>query len=232
MAKKTIIIATLLIVIVCIAAAAVILSNDDGDDDRTDTADQGDRATIDPGNESITDQGNGNTTDTGGDGTTGHRVLVAYFSGSGNTERVAQNIADTTGGTLFEITPVDPYTSADLDWTDPDSRVNREHNDSSLRDIALTSTTVDGWDGYDTVFIGYPIWWGDAAWPIDNFVKDNDFTGKTVIPFCTSSSSPIGNSGTNLENMASTGTWLEGHRFSSGASSDTVTTGVEGLNLG
>lgn len=153
---------------------------------------------------------------------TGNKILVAYFSGSGNTERVAQDIADELDADIFEITPVTPYTSADLDWTVDGSRVNREHDNEALRDIALTQTIPANWDAYDTVFIGYPIWWGIAAWPVNNFVRGNDFSGKTVIPFATSSSSGMGQSGTLLEGMANGGTWQSGQRFSSGASSSTV----------
>ena len=111
--------------------------------------------------------------------TSGGKVLVVYYSASGNTKRVAEDIAETAGGDLFEITPTEPYTSDDLNWTNSDSRVSREHDDESLRDVPLTTTEVENWDDYDTVFIGYPIWWGIAAWPVDNFVKENDFTGKT-----------------------------------------------------
>ena len=162
---------------------------------------------------------------------TGNKILVAYFSGSGNTERVAQDIADELGTDIFEITPVTPYTSADLDWTTSGSRVNREHDNEALRDIALTQTTPANWDEYDTVFIGYPIWWGIAAWPVNNFVRGNDFSGKTVIPFATSSSSGMGQSGTLLEEMANGGTWQSGQRFSSGASSSTVRDWAAGLGL-
>lgn len=158
-------------------------------------------------------------------------ILVVYFSATNNTERVAQYIANATGGDLFELVPVNPYSSADLSWTTAGSRVNREHDDESLRDIELVSDTVVDWEDYDTVFIGYPIWWGIAAWPVNNFVKNNDFTGKTVIPFCTSSSSGIGQSGTLLAEMAGTGNWQAGQRFSSGASESTVTTWVNGLDL-
>ncbi len=170
--------------------------------------------------------------DDGEDGsgiTTAGRVLVVYYSASGNTEKVAEYIAEATNGTLFKITPTVPYTSADLNWTVSDSRVNKEHEDESLRDVPLTTTTVENWDEYDTVFIGYPIWWGIAAWPVDNFVKDNDFTGKTVIPFATSSSSGMGQSGDLLEEMTGTGDWQEGHRFSSSASRSDVRSWVEGL---
>lgn len=159
----------------------------------------------------------------------GGKTLVVYFSGSGNTKRVAEDIAAATGGTLFELVPVTPYTSADLSWTTAGSRVNREHDDESLRDITLVTTTPENFDEYDTVFIGYPIWWGIAAWPVNNFVKNNDFTGKTVIPFATSASSGMGQSGTLLAEMAGTGNWQEGHRFSSGASKSDVEEWVNGL---
>ena len=159
-------------------------------------------------------------------------VLVVYFSATGNTERVAGYIAEATGGDLFELVPVDPYTSADLRWTDDDSRVVQEYENPELRDIELVSTTVENWAEYDVVFIGYPIWWYDAAWPVNGFVEDNDFTGKTVYTFCTSSSSGLGNSTQNLAEMAGgSGTWLDGQRFSSGASEATVTSWIESLNI-
>ena len=159
------------------------------------------------------------------------KILVVYYSASGTTKRVATAIADATGADLYEITPVEPYTSDDLNWTNSSSRVSREHDDESLRDIALTEITPTDWDSYDTVLIGYPIWWGIAAWTVDNFVKGNDFTGKTVIPFCTSSSSGLGDSGNLLEEMAGTGDWQEGHRFSSGASDADAADWVASLNL-
>ena len=157
------------------------------------------------------------------------KTLVVYYSATNHTEAVAGYIADATGGELFEIEPKEPYTSDDLDWTDEDSRVSKEHDDESLRDVELTSTTVENWDDYDTVFIGYPIWWGIAAWPTDSFVKANDFTGKTVIPFCTSSTSGLGESGELLAEKAGTGNWLDGERFSSGVSEDEVREWISGL---
>ena len=162
---------------------------------------------------------------------TGGKTLVVYYSATGNTESVANTIAEETGGDLFELEPADPYTDADLDWTDDDSRVSQEYENEDQRDVELVSATVDNWDEYDTVFIGYPIWWGIAAWPVNEFVETNDFTDKTVIPFCTSSSSGLGESGELLEEMAGTGNWQEGERFSSGVSSDEVNTWISGLNL-
>ena len=159
------------------------------------------------------------------------KTLVVYYSASGNTERVAKDLAEAAGADLFEIVPTEVYTSEDLNWTNSDSRVSREHDDESLRDVPLTTTEVPDWDSYDTVFIGYPIWWGIAAWPVDTFVKNNDFTGKTVIPFATSSSSGMGQSGSLLADMAGTGEWQEGQRFSSGVSGDDVQSWVNGLGL-
>lgn len=161
----------------------------------------------------------------------GSSVLVVYYSATGNTAQVAQYIADSTGGDLFEIQPVEPYTDDDLNWTDDNSRVSQEHADESLRDVELVADTADNWDQYDTVFIGYPIWWGIAAWPVDGFVEANDFSGKTVIPFCTSSSSGLGESGQLLADMAGTGDWQEGQRFRSGASQEDVQSWVEELGL-
>lgn len=159
------------------------------------------------------------------------KILVVYYSATGSTKAVAQTIAESVGADVFEIVPKDKYSSKDLDWTDSDSRVNAEHDDESKRDIELEKTTPDNWADYDTVFIGYPIWWAIAAWPVNNFVKGNDFTGKTVIPFCTSASSGIGQSGKLLAEMAGTGDWQDGERFSSGASASDVTSWVNGLGL-
>ena len=163
--------------------------------------------------------------------TTDGKTLVVYYSASGNTERVAKDIAETAGADMFEIEPAQSYTDEDLDWTDDDSRVSREHDDEDLRDVPLKTTEVPDWDSYDTVFIGYPIWWGIAAWPVDNFVRANDFSDKTVIPFATSASSGMGESGTLLEEMTGTGDWKEGQRFSSGASEEMVRDWVAELNL-
>lgn len=174
--------------------------------------------------ETVTEQ----TTETTGDG----KTLVVYYSASGNTEAVANVIAEVTGGDLFELEPTTPYSDADLNWTDDNSRVTREHENEDERDVELVSATVENWDSYDTVFVGYPIWWGIAAWPVDGFIEANDFTGKTVIPFATSSSSGLEESGELLAEMAGTGNWQEGMRFRSGVSADDVTGWVEELELG
>lgn len=159
------------------------------------------------------------------------KVLVAYFSATGSTRTVAEEIAKDTGGTLFEITPVESYTPDDLSYNNPQSRVSQEHKDPESRDVALMTAEVPDWSSYTTVFVGYPIWWGEAAYPAETFVKANDFSGKTVIPFCTSSSSPIGESGEKLKEDAGTGNWEEGKRFSSGASREEVREWVDSLNL-
>ncbi len=159
------------------------------------------------------------------------RSLVVYYSASGNTRRVAQAIAEQLGADTFEVTPVQPYTSADLNWTDRSSRVVQEYEDESLRNILLTSTTVPDWDNYENVFIGYPIWWGIAAWPMSSFVSANDFSGKNVVPFCTSLSSGIGQSGELLAELAGTGSWLDGYRFSSSTTANDIAALAESLSL-
>ena len=158
--------------------------------------------------------------------TCGLEFRVNGFKHTGKVQIVLNEGAD-----LFEVVPSDPYTSDDLNWTNNDSRVSREHNDEGLRAVALESTDVDGWDDYDTVFIGYPIWWGIAAWPMSSFVAVNDFTSKTVIPFCTSVSSGIGQSGELLAELVDAGTWLDGQRFSRGSSEADIASWVNGLNL-
>ena len=158
------------------------------------------------------------------------KVLVAYFSASGNTEAAAKTIAGTLSADLFEMVPANPYTSADLNWSNSGSRVNREHENPAQQDVKLVKNTVDNWADYDTVFIGYPIWWGEAAWPVNDFVKYNDFSDKTVIPFCTSTSSGLGQSGELLADMAGNGNWLEGRRFSERASASEIQSWVNSLN--
>lgn len=135
-------------------------------------------------------------------------------------ESAAEAIAKATDGDVFALIPETPYTAADLDWTDDSSRVSVEHSDPDQRVIALETNTPESWDSYDTVFVGYPIWWGEAAYPVSTFVSENDFTDKTVIPFCTSASSDIGDSGNVLAQTAGSGNWLEGRRFSASESED------------
>lgn len=148
------------------------------------------------------------------------------------TEGIANLIVDYMDTTLFELEPVNPYTSADLNYGNSSSRVVYEHEHSEAQDIPLVSTSVSNWSEYDTVFIGYHIWWHSASWVIYNFVKDNDFTGKTVIPFSTSASS--GEVGADIiKTMTSTGDWLDGRGFRSAESRNEtlITTWVDNLNL-
>ena len=157
------------------------------------------------------------------------RILVAYFSWSSshNTETMAEYVAGATGGELFRLIPETPYTT---DYDAVIDQAQKEKNEGA-RPKLREDLSAEQWENYDVIFIGYPIWWGIAAWPVDTFVKNNDFTGKTVIPFATSSSSGMGQSGSLLADMAGTGEWQEGQRFSSGVSSDDVQSWVNGLGL-
>jgi len=166
--------------------------------------------------------------ETGDSGSLGN-TLVVYYSAQNHTEVVAKKIAKQLGADVFEIRPEDEYTASDLTWTNSDSRVVREHENESLRAMNLKESEVGGWDNYDTVLIGYPIWWGVAAWPTNAFVKMQDFSGKTVIPFCTSSSSEIGDSGVSLKRDAEGGNWQDGHRFPSDATDAEITEWVNSI---
>ncbi len=150
------------------------------------------------------------------------KTLVVYYSAQGHTDTITKEIASNLNADIFELIPENEYTSEDLNYNNKNSRVSKEHDDESLRNVPFKNTKVENWDSYDNILIGYPIWWEIAAWPVNNFVLDNDFTGKTVIPFCTSASSGLGSSGKLLADMAKTGTWQEGHRFSSNASNSDI----------
>lgn len=156
-------------------------------------------------------------------------ILVAYFSATGHTKEIGDMLADHFSADTFEITPAQPYTAEDLDYNDDDSRTNQEH--ASNARVELVQVTPDNFDAYDTVFLGYPIWWGDASWVLHEFVSGNDFSGKTVIPFCTSASSPLGSSAENLAALTGAGDWLAGQRFDIGASEDEVTSWADGLGI-
>ena len=143
----------------------------------------------------------------------GGKTLVVYFSATGTTKGVAEQIASYTGADTYEITAAQPYTSDDLNYNDSDSRTTKEQNDKSVRP-EISSEKLD-LAGYDTIYIGYPIWWGEEPRIMDTFVESYDFSGKTMIPFCTSGGSGIGSSGDNLEENAGSGNWLEGERLSS-----------------
>ena len=155
-------------------------------------------------------------------------VLVAYFSATGNTEGVATVIVERLGADVFAIEADEPYTEVDLNYNDDASRVSVERADGTNPELA--QVTPDGWADYDTVLLGYPIWWGEAAWPLRTFVAGNDFDGKTVVPFCTSGSSGIGSSAELLAGLAGSGDWREGERFSAGAG-DEAAEWAAGLGL-
>lgn len=160
---------------------------------------------------------------------TGTKVLVAYFSATGNTRPLAEYIADGLGADLYEITPEEPYTDADLDYGDSNSRTSIEMNDPSAR--PAISGSVENMEQYDVVFIGYPIWWGQAPKIISTFLESYEWGGKTIVPFCTSGSSSIGSSATNLESLTSGADWLPGRRFSGGASQEELLAWADSLNI-
>lgn len=154
-------------------------------------------------------------------------VLVAYFSATGTTKKVAEKIASITGGDLYEIVPAEPYTTEELNYNDRSSRSTKEQNDKSARpaigseDVSLT--------GYTTVYLGFPIWWGEEPRILDTFVEKYSFEGITVIPFCTSGSSGIGRSGPNMKALAGTGNWLDGKRFGANVSEADLKSWIDGL---
>lgn len=159
----------------------------------------------------------------------GTKVLVAYFSATNTTEGVAEYIANGLDADLYEIVPEEPYTDTDLNYNDNNSRSTLEMNDPSVR--PAISGSVENMDQYDIVFIGYPIWWGEAPRIVSTFMESYDFSGKTIVPFCTSASSGIGSSASNLEQLTSGAAWLDGQRFSGGNSQDAVMEWVNGLGL-
>ena len=226
--NKKIIIGIIAVIVIAVIGTCgyFFLNNNQGMDGKA----SGNNSKVNEAEENNDNQDSENENDNDNKVTSNEKTLVVYYSASGSTKRVAEEIAQNLNADLFEIEPVDIYTSDDLDWTDSNSRVTREHNDETLRNIKLKNTKVSNWDKYDTILIGYPIWWGIAAWPVDNFVKANDFTGKTVIPFCTSASSGLGQSGELLEEMAKGGDFQKGMRFSSGVSVSEIKKWTDSLN--
>ena len=149
---------------------------------------------------------------------TNKKVLVAYFSATGTTKRLAEKIAGVTGGDLFEIKPEKPYTAADLDWTNSNSRTSLEMKDKNCRpEIAFK---IEDIEKYEVVFVGFPVWWYREPSIIDTFMESYDFSGKLVIPFATSGGSPIGNSGENMQKLAPDAKVLEGKCFPVNVSED------------
>lgn len=159
----------------------------------------------------------------------GADVLVAYFSATGNTENIAEHLVSILDADLYEIVPQVPYTSEDLDYSNSDCRANQEQNDPTAR--PAISGCVKDLEDYEVVFLGYPIWWGDAPKIISTFLETYDFDGKTIVPFCTSGSSSIGGSVSDLETLTDGATWLEGQRFSGSVSRETVSQWVDALGF-
>lgn len=156
------------------------------------------------------------------------KTLVVFFSATGTTKGVAEKIAAIENADLYEIKAAQPYTAADLDWNDSNSRTTLEQNDKTARP-AIGSDPLS-LDGYTTIYIGYPIWWGEEPRILDTFVESYDFTGITLIPFCTSGGSGIGRSGQNLADNAGSGNWLNGQRFNGGVSEAELQTWIDSLN--
>ena len=154
-------------------------------------------------------------------------VLVAYFSATGTTKGVAEKIASITGGDLYEILAAQPYTEDDLNYNNDSSRSTTEQNDKNVRpEIGSEDISLEG---YKTIYLGFPIWWGEEPRILDTFVEKYSFDGITVIPFCTSGGSGIGRSGPNMEALAGSGTWLEGERFSGSVSEADLQSWIDGL---
>lgn len=157
------------------------------------------------------------------------KVLVAYFSATNTTKGVAEKLAGQVGADLYEIVPENPYTDADLNYNDNNSRTTIEMNDPDVR--PAISGSMENMEQYEVIFLGYPIWWGEAPRIINTFVESYDFSGKTIIPFCTSGGSGMGSSAANLHSAAGDAEWMDGRRFSGSVSEDELAEWVAGLNL-
>lgn len=156
-------------------------------------------------------------------------ILVAYFSATNTTKGVAEKLADGLNADLYQITPEDPYTDDDLDYNDNKSRSTIEMNDPDARPAIAGS--VENMEQYKVIFIGYPIWWGNAPRIISTFLESYDFNGKTIIPFCTSASSGIGSSASGLAKLTGGADWLEGKRFSGSDSKDTIMKWADSIDI-
>ncbi len=131
---------------------------------------------------------------------------------------------------MFEIVPLEPYSDADLNYSDDNCRANKEQNDSTAR--PEIESKIDNMENYDVVLIGHPIWWGIEPRIIDTFMESYDLSGKTVVNFCTSGGSGVSSSTSNLKELSPDANWLDGYRFSSNASKDDVRAWIESLELG
>lgn len=215
MSKQIKIIATLLMILSILAFAGCSKTNDTAEEPAEPETAQAEEQ------ETASDETASNDAQSGSD------ILVVYFSATGTTKGVAEKIASITGADLYEIKAAQEYTDADLDWNDSDSRTTHEQNDKSVRpEIGSDPVSLEG---YSTIYIGFPIWWGEEPRIMDTFVESYDFDGKTMIPFCTSGGSGIGMSGKNLEANAGSGNWLDGERFGGGVSEEELQAWIDGL---
>lgn len=203
--KKTVICA--LLILSCVFGLTVYASSEKNGKDTSATAET-DETALQGKEEADTETGSGS------------RILVAYFSATNNTEGVAQKLAEGLDADLYEIMPEQPYTDEDLDYGDSNSRSSVEMDDPDAR--PAISGTVENMEQYDIVLIGYPIWWGEAPRIMSTFIESYDFEGKTLAAFCTSASSGFGSSDSALRTAADKATWLEGKRFSAGASEEDI----------
>ena len=222
MNKKLIIIISIIFLIFLVAMGVVIVLNTKSNNNITTQpiTDNNLGVSVNEDNNSKEDKNDNNSSN----------KLVVYFSAQGHTKRIAQAIANNLNCDIMEVIPKDVYTESDLNYSDSNSRVSKEHNNPSLRNIELLTNTIENLEKYDTIFIGYPIWWGEAAWPMTSLISNIDFSGKTVIPFCTSASSSLGNSAKNLKEVEKgSGNWLEGKRFSSSASNSDIKNWTDSL---
>ena len=222
MNKKGIIGLVIAIIIIIIVSIVYVIckntSNNSNIDNNLNTEENQEKAIL----ENVTNNNTENKENSNDISSKENKILVVYYSAQNHTKAVAEKIANNLNADIFEIEPEEIYSVEDLNWSNNNSRVSKEHNDESLRNVKLKNTKVANWEDYDTVLIGYPIWWEIAAWPVDTFVKANDFKEKTVIPFCTSVSSELGQSGELLKEKANSGNWLQGHRFSSSPSDSDI----------
>lgn len=233
MSKGTIIglVIAVIVIIVAVAGFAIYRNSSTESNNQVSNSNTGRSTELANTNEENTSTSENNEENNNTTTSDNSKTLVVYYSAQTHTRRVAERIAKNLNADTFEIVPEDVYSEDDLNWTNSNSRVSKEHNDESLRDIKLKSTSVPNWEDYDTVILGYPIWWAIAAWPTDTFVKANDFTGKTVIPFCTSYSSGIGQSDKLLKNEAKGGDWKSGQRFYQDVDLSEVDKWTNGLGL-
>lgn len=223
MNKKIIVIFSIILVVLIVLGLYFVLTNNS---DNSQTNGQNNNQNNNEQNSNQDDGQDINVPSSGGDSATGESVVI-YFSATGNTERVAGYIQEITGSDIIEIIPADEYTNADLNYSDDDCRANQEQNDDSARPEIANEIDVDS---YDTIYLGFPIWWGDVPKIILTFLDTYDLSGKTVIPFCTSGGSGISTSMNTLRNYNQNINWIDGEQFSSGASKNAIESWINSLD--